>query len=112
MPARTITASRWHSPPNPALVFTTAMAVAPAPSSSSASRVVAMSPSRTPIRTELPSWRNVRLSNVVLPAPGEDMRFTVRTPARANASRLASATRSFSERRFSRISTRTVPVAA
>ena len=33
------------------------------------------------MRTELPSSCNVRLSNVVLPAPGEDMRFTARTPA-------------------------------
>ena len=44
----------------------------------------------------LPSSVSVRLSSVVLPAPGDDMRFTARTPALAKARLLASATRSFS----------------
>ena len=39
-----------------------------------------MSPSSTPIRTRSPSMASVRRSSVVLPAPGADIRLTVRTP--------------------------------
>ena len=86
-PDRTITASRWHSPPNPALVLTTEMAAAPAPWRRSASRLVAMSPSSTPMRTEPPSISRDLRRSVVFPAPGDDMRFTARTPAAASRAR-------------------------
>ena len=43
--------------------------------------LVAMSPSRTPMRSRSRSATSVWRSSVVLPAPGDDMRLTVRTPA-------------------------------
>ena len=105
-------ASRWHSPPNPALVLTSDTAAAPKPASWSASMLVAMSPSKMPTRRVSPIWANVRLSRVVLPAPGDDMRLTLTTPAWAKSCRLDAAIRSFSERIRSKISTLAVPVAS
>ena len=62
------------------------------------------------MRTCSPRATMVRLNSVVLPAPGPDMRLTARTPAAANAARLPSATRSFSDRIFSSTATRDTPV--
>ena len=58
------------------------------------------------------SSSSVRLRSVVLPAPGDDIRLTVRTPALARSRRFSSATRSFSETMSSSTATRDVPVAA
>ena len=102
-------ASRWHSPPKPALVLTSETGT-PSPPSSSASMLVAMSPSRIPSRTRSPSAVMVAFRSVVLPAPGEDIRLTVVTPARAKSARLRSATRSFSSRMLSSTATRSAPV--
>ena len=83
---------------------------APRPPARRRRGVVAMSPSRTPIRANHRARRNVALDMVVLPAPGEDMRFTVRTPARAKASRLDRPPGR--SRRSAQTSTHVVPVAA
>ncbi len=69
-----------------------------------------MSPSSTPSRTRDPSVVIVRRSNVVFPAPGDDMRLTVTTPASSKSARFESAVRSFSARMVSRTATRSVPV--
>ena len=59
-----------------------------------------------------PSIVIVRLSSVVLPAPGDDIRLTVTTPAAAKSARFASAIRSFSARMVSSTATRSLPVSA
>ncbi len=69
-----------------------------------------MSPSKIPIRTEVPSLSKVFRSSVVLPAPGEDIRFTAQTPDASSRRSFSSATRSFSDSRFSRIVTLVCPV--
>jgi hypothetical protein len=63
-----------------------------------------------PSRTRSPSAAMVAFRSVVLPAPGEDIRLTVVTPARAKSARLRSATRSFSSRMLSSTATRSAPV--
>ena len=69
-----------------------------------------MSPSMIPMRSCPASRDRVSRSSVVLPAPGEDIRFTTRTPAAANCARLAAAVLSFSSKIASRTSTRSPPV--
>ncbi len=64
-----------------------------------------MSPSITPMRSERPSSSRVLRRSTVFPAPGDDMRLTAHTPDSAKRRPLSSATRSFSESRFSRIVT-------
>ena len=69
-----------------------------------------MSPSSTPTRSSSPSVASVRFSSAVLPAPGEDITLTAHTPCATRSARLASATRSFSERIDSSTATRDTPV--
>ena len=69
-----------------------------------------MSPSMIPMRTRRASRDSVSRSSVVLPAPGEDMRLTARTPLAANVARLAAAVLSFSPKIRSSTSTRSAPV--
>ena len=70
-----------------------------------------MSPSTTPARTPVSRrCRRVCTSSVVLPAPGEDIRFTQRTPAASSRARFSAAARSFSPKMRSRTITRSTPV--
>ena len=101
-------ASRWHSPPNPLAVFTSATGT-PVAASRSASMAVSMSPSITPTRSSGASRAKTSHKRVVLPAPGDDITFTTATLAAAKSLRLASAVRSFSPRILSSTSTRRSP---
>ncbi len=69
-----------------------------------------MSPSNTPMRIDSPRICNVLRRSVVFPAPGEDIKFTAQTPDAASRLPLSSATRSFSERRFSSMAILVSPV--
>jgi len=60
-----------------------------------ASSAAAWSPSMTDIVTLPASSRAVRSSSVVLPAPGELIRLTARTPRSCSQSRFSWASRSF-----------------
>ncbi len=83
-------ASRWHSPPKPASVFS---CVDRHVQRRQPVGVHASPPRRPRARRRARPRRSAstRSSSVVLPAPGALMKFTTRTPARSKSSRLARA---------------------
>src|SRR4030065_1690135 len=73
----------------------------PAALARSVSMEEARSPSMAPSRTRPRSASSVRKIRLVVPAPGEAIMLSARTPALSNAARLRTANASFAERMFS-----------
>ena len=90
-PCSVIPASRWHIPPVCNWIDRT-----PAPAIAAASTSESMSASITPIRSSSFSVSMVRSSVVVLPLPGEDIRFSRNVPFCFSACRTRAASRSLS----------------
>ena len=90
-PCEHMAASRWHMPPVWSWIVRT-----PVVETAAASTSESMSASMTATESSGESSRTVRRSVVVLPEPGEDMRFTRKVPLVLRLARSSSARRSLS----------------
>ena len=88
-PCMVMSAVRWHMPP-----VCSCIAFAPASATVCASTSLSMSASMTPMRISSFSAPSVLTSVVVLPLPGELMRFNKNSPRRFSSARTLSASRS------------------